>query len=126
MLVSANVGGLNILSARDGTPAIVCKGPSDSEVLLGIPGKGLPTLSSSSGGRPHPLQLAAEPSCGCGCSPAVVKGNEARPLPGMLLLKLGLLTSGGSGKQAGRTDVGEFLGAGLGTKGLGVCATHSS
>ena len=123
MLVPADVGALKTLSARDETPAAVCKGRSD--VLLGIPGKGLPTLSSSSGGRPQPLQLPMEPSCGWR-SPAVAKGNDEQPLPEMLLLKSGSLISDGGGKQAGRTDVGEFLGEGFGTEGFGVCATRSS
>ena len=117
MLVPADVGALRTLSARDGTPVAVCKGRSD--VLLSIPGKGLPTLSSSSGGSRQPLQLGIEPSCGW-CLPAVAKGNDVQLLPEMLLLKTGLLISDGSGKHAGRTDVGEFLGEGLGTENFGV------
>lgn len=73
-------------------------------------------LSSSSGGSPRPLEPPTEPSCGW-CSPAVEKGNGVQPLPEMLVLKSGLPISEGSGKQAGRTDVGELLGEGLGTEG---------
>lgn len=71
-------------------------------------------LSSSRGGSP--LEVPTKPSCGW-CSPAVEKGNDAQPLPEMLVPKTGLPISDGSGKHAGRTDVGEFLGEGLGSEG---------